>query len=176
MSLLIRGGQLIDPVSRKDGLFDVWIVGGKVKAVGKDLTKRFNLRGVETLDAKVLTFDYLGALCASLLFPILLVPALGLVRTSLLFGVANAAVGLWTTWIFEPLRSATDLRVKAVVVPNEGASPSEEEIREFCAEALAYFKVPELIEVRDEPLPRNATGKVMKHVLEGTGENTFVEE
>lgn len=49
------------------------------------------------LVAKVLTFDYLGALAASLLFPILLVPHLGLVRTSLLFGIANAAVGLWST-------------------------------------------------------------------------------
>lgn len=67
-------------------------------------------------------------------------------------------------------------RVKAVVVPNPGATPREEAIREFAAEALAYFKVPELIEIRTEPLPRNATGKVMKHVLSGEGENTFVEE
>lgn len=67
-------------------------------------------------------------------------------------------------------------RVKAVVVPNEDANPSEETIRDFCAETLAYFKVPELVEIRREPLPRNATGKVMKHVLEGLGENTFVEE
>ena len=52
------------------------------------------------LVAQVLTFDYLGALAASLLFPLLLVPRLGLVRTSLLFGLANAAVGLWSTWIF----------------------------------------------------------------------------
>ncbi len=67
-------------------------------------------------------------------------------------------------------------RVKAVVVPNAGANPSEEAIRDFCAEALAYFKVPEIIEIRREALPRNATGKVMKHVLEGASENTFVEE
>jgi acyl-CoA synthetase (AMP-forming)/AMP-acid ligase II len=67
-------------------------------------------------------------------------------------------------------------KVKAVIVPNEGAKPTEEAIRDFCAESLAYFKVPEIIEIRSEPLPRNATGKVMKHVLEGLGENTFVEE
>lgn len=67
-------------------------------------------------------------------------------------------------------------RVKAVIVPNPGAQPSEDAIRDFCAEALAYFKVPEMVEIRREPLPRNATGKVMKHVLEGAGENTFVEE
>ena len=62
----------------------------------------------ETVDfkelvARVLTFDYLGALVASLLFPILLVPHLGLVRTALLFGLLNAAVGLWSTWLFAPL-------------------------------------------------------------------------
>ncbi|MFK7898192.1 MAG: class I adenylate-forming enzyme family protein [Myxococcota bacterium] len=67
-------------------------------------------------------------------------------------------------------------RVKAVLVPNAGSQPTEDGVREFAAEALAYFKVPEIIEIRSEPLPRNATGKVMKHVLSGEGENTFVEE
>jgi spermidine synthase len=76
----------------------------------------------ETVDfkelvAKVLTFDYLGALLASLLFPIFLVPQLGLVRTSLLLGVANAGVGLWSTWLFAPLLPAVrDLRVKGLAV------------------------------------------------------------
>ena len=32
-----------------------------------------------------------------------------------------------------------------------------------------------MIEIRTEPLPRNASGKIMKHVLAGA-ENTFVEE
>ena len=67
------------------------------------------------LVAKVLTFDYLGALVASLLFPILLVPHLGLVRTSLVFGLASAVVGLWSCWIFRPLLGAAhDLKMKAV--------------------------------------------------------------
>ena len=69
------------------------------------------------LVAKVLTFDYLGALAASLLFPMLLVPRLGLVRTSLLFGLANAGVGLWSTWLFAPLLGAArDLRIKGGIV------------------------------------------------------------
>jgi spermidine synthase len=55
------------------------------------------------LVSRVLAFDYLGALIASLLFPILLVPHLGLVRTSLFFGMLNAAVGLWGTWLLGPL-------------------------------------------------------------------------
>ena len=49
------------------------------------------------LVAGVLTLDYIGALFASLLFPLLFMPKLGLVRTSLLFGLLNAAVGLWST-------------------------------------------------------------------------------
>ena len=51
----------------------------------------------------MLTFDYIGALLASLLFPMFLVPRLGLVRTSLVFGMLNAAVGLWGTWLLRPL-------------------------------------------------------------------------
>src|SRR5450759_897986 len=69
------------------------------------------------LVAHVLTFDYLGALAASLLFPIVLVPRLGLVRTSLMFGLLNALVGLWSTWILAPaLANPIRLRIKAVVV------------------------------------------------------------
>jgi spermidine synthase len=69
------------------------------------------------LVSRVLTFDYLGALFASLLFPIVLVPKLGLVRTSLAFGLLNGLVGLWSTFLLEPvLPSVTRLRVKAVLV------------------------------------------------------------
>src|ERR1700730_13177784 len=50
------------------------------------------------LVSRVLAFDYLGALVASLLFPIFFVPRLGLVRTSLVFGILNATIGLWGTY------------------------------------------------------------------------------
>ena len=43
--------------------------------------------------SQVLTFDYLGALAVSLLFPLLLAPKLGLVRTGILFGLINALRG-----------------------------------------------------------------------------------
>jgi spermidine synthase len=52
------------------------------------------------LVSQVLTFDYLGALAASLLFPILLAPKLGVVRTCLLFGTMNALVATGTAWLF----------------------------------------------------------------------------
>ncbi|MCO8122804.1 polyamine aminopropyltransferase [Stieleria sp. TO1_6] len=61
------------------------------------------------LVARVLTFDYIGALLASVLFPILLVPRLGLVRTSLMFGILNAVVGVWGTYLLRPLLSQQSL-------------------------------------------------------------------
>lgn len=67
-------------------------------------------------------------------------------------------------------------RVRAVVVVRDGAGVDADALREFCAEALAYYKVPDVIEVRTEPLPRNATGKVMKHVLSGEAPSGFAGE
>ncbi len=61
------------------------------------------------LVAGVLTLDYIGALFASLLFPLLLMPKLGLVRTSLLFGLLNAAVGLWSTHLLRSQLGPTRL-------------------------------------------------------------------
>ena len=50
--------------------------------------------------SQVLTFDYLGALAVSILFPLLLVPHLGLVRSGLLFGLLNVLVAAWALWLF----------------------------------------------------------------------------
>ena len=70
------------------------------------------------LVSRVLTFDYVGALIASLLFPLFLVPKLGLVRTSLVFGLLNAGVGLWATWFMRPLikGEVSGLRGRAFIV------------------------------------------------------------
>src|SRR5687768_129047 len=51
------------------------------------------------LVAQVLALDYVGALLGSLLFPLLLVPHLGLVRSCFFFGMLNAAVGLIALWM-----------------------------------------------------------------------------
>lgn len=50
--------------------------------------------------ARVLTFDYMGALAVSLLFPLFLAPKLGMARSALLFGLLNAAVALLTARVF----------------------------------------------------------------------------
>ena len=69
------------------------------------------------LVAKVLTFDSLGALAVSLLFPLVLAPMLGLIRTAFLFGCLNVAVALWTLWHFRAeLPRYRGQRLRAVVV------------------------------------------------------------
>ena len=53
---------------------------------------------------------------------------------------------------------------------------TDDSLRAWCAESLASYKVPAHVEIRTEPLPRNASGKILKHVLAGHAENTFVED
>ncbi len=67
------------------------LVGLEIPLLMRIVRDRYQFRDVI---AHVLTFDYLGALGASLLFPILLVPRLGLVRSAMLFGLINAACAL----------------------------------------------------------------------------------
>lgn len=47
------------------------------------------------LISRVFALDYIGALFASILFPLILVPHLGLVRSSFLFGIINCIVAVW---------------------------------------------------------------------------------
>src|ERR1700686_3118879 len=90
------------------------LVGLEIPLLMRILKERFQFR---ELVSHVLTFDYLGALGASLLFPILLVPKLGLVRSALLFGIVNAGVALWSTFLFrDQLGRGAALRVSCLVV------------------------------------------------------------
>jgi acyl-CoA synthetase (AMP-forming)/AMP-acid ligase II len=66
--------------------------------------------------------------------------------------------------------------VKAIVVLEPGRAFDREALARFVAGRLAYYKVPSHWQLRSEPLPRNATGKVLKHVLASDAENPFVEE
>ena len=73
------------------------LVGLEIPLLMRILRDRFAFKDVI---ANVLTFDYIGALGASLLFPLLLVPRLGLVRSALLFGLVNVLVALWSIHLF----------------------------------------------------------------------------
>lgn len=61
----------------------------------------------------------------------------------------------------DPYRGET---VKAWVVLKPGENCSEEEVREWCRERLAKFKVPTTVEFRDE-LPKTTVGKILRREL-----------
>ena len=54
--------------------------------------------------------------------------------------------------------------VKAYIVPEEGANLTVPEVVAFCRQKLASFKVPRLIEFREE-LPKTMVGKVLRRIL-----------
>lgn len=56
-------------------------------------------------------------------------------------------------------------RLKAFVVPSDGATVDPDALRQLVRTNLARYKVPRDIEVRED-LPRNATGKVLRRVLQ----------
>ena len=55
--------------------------------------------------------------------------------------------------------------VAVVLVLRPGASLTENELREFLSTNLAKHKIPTKIWFRNEPIPRNATGKFLKREL-----------
>ncbi|SHH17896.1 polyamine aminopropyltransferase [Massilia sp. CF038] len=80
----------------------VFIIGALVGMEVPLVMRALNARDTafNELVSRVLTFDYLGALAVSLLFPLVLAPYLGLVRTGFLFGMLNVGVGIWTLYVF----------------------------------------------------------------------------
>jgi spermidine synthase len=50
------------------------------------------------LISKVFTVDYVGALFASIVFPMFLIPYLGLTKTALFFGMLNTSVGIYVCY------------------------------------------------------------------------------
>ena len=89
------------------------LVGLEIPLLMRLLRGHFDFRDVV---AHVLTFDYLGALAASLLFPLLMLPWLGLARTALFFGLVNGAVALWSCHLFRETLGARRLLQGASVV------------------------------------------------------------
>ncbi len=54
--------------------------------------------------------------------------------------------------------------IKAYIVPEEGANLTVPEVVAYCRQKLASFKVPRLIEFREE-LPKTMVGKVLRRIL-----------
>ncbi|MDQ2754404.1 MAG: fatty-acid--CoA ligase, partial [Actinomycetota bacterium] len=55
--------------------------------------------------------------------------------------------------------------VLAIVVPQAGTTVTEDDIKSWCRERIAGFKVPKKVDFRDEPLPLSGAMKVLKRDL-----------
>ncbi len=113
---LLFAGFVYSPAFRYALLAMVFIIGC---LVGLELPLLIRIlernSSLKELVARVLFLDYIGALVASLAFPLVLVPQLGLFRTSLAFGSFNALVALGTTFIFDGA-PAVVFRLRALAV------------------------------------------------------------
>ncbi|RXZ42520.1 polyamine aminopropyltransferase [Crenobacter cavernae] len=97
----------------------VFVIGALVGMEIPLVMRVFNQRKAEfaELVSRVLTFDYLGALAVSLLFPLVFAPKLGLSRTGFLFGLMNVGVALWTAFAFRrELPAARGLLIRGGMV------------------------------------------------------------
>ena len=63
-------------------------------------------------------------------------------------------------------------KIKAILVKKEDKEQlSLEEIKSYCKQFLASYKVPKLVEYRDE-LPRSSVGKILRRQLRNEELNT----
>ncbi|HEX3120809.1 MAG TPA: polyamine aminopropyltransferase [Candidatus Acidoferrum sp.] len=122
------------------------LVGLEIPLLMRIVKDRYNFRDVI---AHVLTFDYLGALAASLIFPIILVPRLGLVRSAMLFGLINVAVALWTTYIFANQLATTRALRAACLLVLIGLGVGIAEAKKITATAEDNIYADEIIFARD---------------------------
>ena len=88
------------------------MLGVEIPLIIRILKKSFSLK---TNISNVFTMDYLGALFASLMFPLVLVPQLGLMQTSFLFGGLNLMVGAMAWYIFRDILSRKYLVVIVII-------------------------------------------------------------
>ncbi len=89
------------------------LVGLEIPLLIRILRYRFAFRD---LVSNVLTYDYIGALIASLLFPLVLVPRLGMIRTGLAFGLANVAVAIALLLVLRGRQKVTGDLIAALAV------------------------------------------------------------
>jgi spermidine synthase len=75
-------------------LYSIVVLTGTLVGLELPLLMRILKDRIEfsELVSRIFTFDYIGALFASLLFPLIFIPYLGLLRTSFFFGLLNVVV------------------------------------------------------------------------------------
>lgn len=88
------------------------LVGLEIPLLMNILKDRVEFRD---LVSNVFTFDYIGALLASILFPLVLVPKLGIMGTSLFFGMINISIAIVLCFVLKSeLKRNNLLRMKAL--------------------------------------------------------------
>jgi len=88
------------------------LVGLEIPLLMNILKDRVKFRD---LVSNVFTFDYIGALLASILFPLVLVPQLGVMRTSLFFGMINISIAIVLCFLLKSeLKKVYLLKAKAI--------------------------------------------------------------
>jgi long-chain acyl-CoA synthetase len=55
--------------------------------------------------------------------------------------------------------------VHAIVVLHPGMAVTADELRAHCRDLIAGYKVPKVIELSADPLPKSGPGKILKRVL-----------
>ena len=99
-------------------LYALVVLTGTLVGLELPLLMRILKDRVEFSDlvSRIFTFDYIGALFASLLFPLIFIPYLGLLRTSFFFGFLNVGVAWIVAYRFRhDLRGYRSLRWSAIV-------------------------------------------------------------
>jgi spermidine synthase len=110
--------RAFEPILYCDVVLVGTLVGLELPLLLRILERRVAFR---ELVARALSVDYAGALIGSLAFSLVLVPRLGLARSSLSCGLLNALVGLAATWLLPTeeeaeARALQRARLRAVVV------------------------------------------------------------
>ena len=66
-------------------------------------------------------------------------------------------------------------RVAAMIVMEPDSTITVDDLLRHAAGQLAPYKIPEFIIVRSEPMPRNATGKILKKPIRDTTQRSGVQ-
>jgi crotonobetaine/carnitine-CoA ligase len=82
--------------------------------------------------------------------------------------VINSHPGVYESAVVAVPSELTEDEIKAVVVPQEGATVDPEELIRFLVDRMPYFMVPRYVQFA-ETLPKTPTQKVHKHVLREAG-------
>ncbi|MGV7222484.1 MAG: polyamine aminopropyltransferase [Nitrospinales bacterium] len=92
------------------------LIGLEIPLLTRIMEKAYVLR--ENI-SNVLSLDYLGALGATLLFPFILLPFLGIFKSSLLVGSLNVLIGVFNFWYFRKyigITNAPRLKLTATAI------------------------------------------------------------